>query len=197
MVSIIKHALPKTALIPPLKIVHQNQIWHPMTQKRFLNVHEHISYTLLKEAGICVPSFGVAKSKEEAVAAANKLESDDLVVKAQVLAGGRGVGHFKNGLKGGVKMATTPEEVGELASKMIGDLLVTKQTGEEGRICNKVMITQRKYPKKEFYFAIMLERAFNGPVVIASSQGGVNIEDVAARSPEAIHYEPVNINTGK
>lgn len=76
-----------------------------MQQSRQLNVHEHISYTVLKEAGIGVPKFEVCKSKDEAVAAAKKIGAKDLVVKAQVLAGGRGKGHFKSGLKGGVRMA--------------------------------------------------------------------------------------------
>lgn len=79
---------------------------------------------------------------------------------------------------------------------MIGQLLVTKQTGAAGRICNKVMVAERKFPRREFYFAVMMERAFNGPVVIASSQGGVNIEDVAAETPDAIFYEPIDILKG-
>lgn len=79
--------------------------WQPQKQQsRNLNVHEHISYTLLRDAGIPVPKFGVAKTKEEAKEIAKKLGTKDLVLKAQVLAGGRGVGHFKNGLKGGVQM---------------------------------------------------------------------------------------------
>ncbi|PSN34033.1 Succinate--CoA ligase [ADP-forming] subunit beta [Blattella germanica] len=162
-------------------------------QQRNLNVHEHISYTLLRDAGIPVPKFGVAKTKDEAVKIARDLNTRDLVLKAQVLAGGRGKGSFKNGLKGGVRMVATPEEAGDIASKMIGELLVTKQTGEAGRICNNVMVTERKYPRKEYYIAIMMERAFQGPVIIASSQGGVNIEDVAKENPDAIVYEPIDI----
>lgn len=79
---------------------------------------------------------------------------------------------------------------------MVGQLLVTKQTGAAGRICNKVMVAERKFPRREFYFAVMMERAFNGPVVIASSQGGVNIEEVAAENPDAIVYEPIDIIKG-
>ncbi|KAG6458662.1 hypothetical protein O3G_MSEX010980 [Manduca sexta] len=79
---------------------------------------------------------------------------------------------------------------------MLKQFLVTKQTGAAGRICNMVMVTERKFPRREFYIAIMMERSFNGPVIIASSQGGVNIEDVAAESPEAITYEPIDIKTG-
>lgn len=79
---------------------------------------------------------------------------------------------------------------------MIGDYLVTKQTGPDGRICNKVMITERKYPRKEYYFCVMMERSFGGPVIIASSQGGVNIEDVAAENPDAILKVPIDIVEG-
>lgn len=82
-----------------------NGLWQPQQQQtRNLNVHEHISYSLLKEAGITVPNFGVAKTKDEAKKIAEDLKTKDIVLKAQVLAGGRGKGHFKNGLKGGVRM---------------------------------------------------------------------------------------------
>ncbi|XP_039295752.1 succinate--CoA ligase [ADP-forming] subunit beta, mitochondrial [Nilaparvata lugens] len=165
-------------------------------QTRNLNVQEHVSYTLLKEAGIPVPNFGVAKSKAEAKEIAKKLNVKDIVLKAQVLAGGRGKGAFKGGLKGGVRMVFTPEEAEEFAGQMIGDFLITKQTGAKGRICNSVMVAERKFPRKEYYFAVMMERAFAGPVLIASSQGGVNIEEVAAENPQAILYEPINITEG-
>ncbi|KAK9496990.1 hypothetical protein O3M35_012789 [Rhynocoris fuscipes] len=165
-------------------------------QRRNLNVHEHISYTLLSGAGIPVPKFGLAKTKQEAGDLARKLNIKDIVLKAQVLAGGRGKGSFKGGLKGGVRMVFSPEEAEDIAGKMIGDYLITKQTGEKGRICNSVMVTERKFPRKEYYFAIMMERAFNGPVVIASSQGGVNIEEVAAENPSAIMYIPIDITKG-
>jgi succinyl-CoA synthetase beta subunit len=140
--------------------------------------------------------FGVASSGAEAEKIAKDLQTKNLVLKAQVLAGGRGKGSFKNGLKGGVRIVYDPKEAQEISSKMIGELLVTKQTGAAGRICNTVMVAERKFPRREFYFAVMMERAFNGPVLIASSQGGVNIEEVAAENPEAIVYEPIDINKG-
>ncbi|XP_057657239.1 succinate--CoA ligase [ADP-forming] subunit beta, mitochondrial-like [Diorhabda carinulata] len=178
-------------------IKKSNKILHfQWQQSRKLNVQEHISYTLLKNAGIPVPNFGVAKSKQEAKQIAQKLNTKDLVLKAQVLAGGRGKGTFKNGLKSGVRMVFTPDEAENIAGKMLGQYLVTKQTGAKGRICNSVMVAERKYPRREFYLAVMMERAFNGPVVIASSSGGVNIEEVAAENPEAIIKEPVDIVTG-
>uniref|UniRef100_A0A1B6FWG5 Succinate--CoA ligase [ADP-forming] subunit beta, mitochondrial n=1 Tax=Cuerna arida TaxID=1464854 RepID=A0A1B6FWG5_9HEMI len=181
-----------------IKLLVANTPALPWNQQphRNLNVHEHISYTLLKEAGIPVPQFGVAKTKKEAADIAKKLNIKDIVLKAQVLAGGRGKGHFKGGLKGGVRMCYTPEEAEDLAGQMLGDFLITKQTGEKGRICNAVMVTERKFPRREFYFAFMMERAFSGPVLIASSQGGVNIEEVAAENPQAIMYEPVDITKG-
>merc|ERR1711936_141414 len=155
-------------------------------EKRALSVHEHVSMSLLKEAGVPVPKFGVAKTAAEAKQIAVDIASNDLVVKAQVLAGGRGKGHFAGGSKGGVRLVYSPEEVEEASVGMIGDFLITKQTGAEGRICNTVMVTERKYTRKEFYIAFMNERAFNGPVCIASSEGGVNIEEVAEKNPDAI-----------
>ncbi|XP_047344001.1 succinate--CoA ligase [ADP-forming] subunit beta, mitochondrial isoform X1 [Vespa velutina] len=163
---------------------------------RNLNVHEHISYSLLNEAGVPTPKFGVAKTPDEAGKLAADLKTKDIVLKAQVLAGGRGKGHFKDSNISGVKMCETPEEAKALASQMLGKLLITKQTGEGGRICNAVMVTQRMFPRKEYYLAVMMERAFGGPVIIASSQGGVNIEEVAATNPSAIMYEPIDINKG-
>merc|ERR1712241_1604353 len=165
-------------------------------QQRDLSVHEHVSMSLLKEAGVPVPNFGVAKSAEEAKQIAQDITTNDLVVKAQVLAGGRGKGSFKGGYKGGVKLVYSPEEVEESAKGMIGDFLITKQTGADGRICNSVMITERKYTREEYYIAFMNERAFNGPVIIASSEGGVNIEETAEKNPDAIVKFPIDVMEG-
>merc|ERR1712024_206488 len=165
-------------------------------QQRELSVHEHVSMSLLKEAGVPVPNFGVAKSAEEAKQIAQDITTNDLVVKAQVLAGGRGKGAFKRGYKGGVKLVYSPEEVEDSAKGMIGDFLITKQTGADGRICNSVMITERKYTRKEYYIAFMNERAFNGPVIIASSEGGVNIEETAEKNPDSIVKFPIDAVQG-
>lgn len=130
--------------------------------KRHLNVHEHVGLKILKDAGVNVPRFGVAHCAEEAVRVASTELSgiSDYVVKAQVLAGGRGKGTFSSGMKGGVKIVYSPDEVGEIAGKMIGNMLITKQTGAEGIPCNKVMISERLYPRREYYFAIMMERQY-------------------------------------
>jgi len=163
---------------------------------RNLSVHEHVSMSLLKEAGVPTPKFGVATSVDQAKAIANDIGSNDLVVKAQVLAGGRGKGKFMKSQKGGVQLVYDAEEVGNAAADMLNDHLVTKQTGADGRICNSVMVTERKYTRKEYYLPFMNERAFGGPVLIASSEGGVNIEDVAAKNPDAIIKVPIPIEEG-
>uniref|UniRef100_A0AAY4C056 Succinate--CoA ligase [ADP-forming] subunit beta, mitochondrial n=1 Tax=Denticeps clupeoides TaxID=299321 RepID=A0AAY4C056_9TELE len=165
-------------------------------QQRNLSLHEYMSIGLLKDAGISVPAGMVAGSPEEAYSIARQIGSKDLVVKAQVLAGGRGKGTFEGGLKGGVKIVYSPEEARDIASKMIGKKLYTKQTGEGGRICNQVFICERRYPRREYYFAITMERSYQGPVLIGSAQGGVNIEDVAAENPDAIIKEPIDIMEG-
>merc|ERR1712168_840330 len=167
-----------------------------VSQKRDLSVHEHVSMSLLQEAGVPVPKFGVAQSSAEAKKIAEDIATSDLVVKAQVLAGGRGKGSFKGGFKGGVQLVYNPDEVETASKGMIGDFLITKQTGAEGRICNSVMVTERKYTRKEYYIAIMNERAFNGPVIIASSEGGVNIEETAEKNPDAIVKFPIDVMEG-
>lgn len=108
-----------------------------------------------------VNRFGVATSGAEARRIADDLKTDNIVLKAQVLAGGRGKGAFKNGLKGGVRLVYSSDEAEQISSKMINQVLVTKQTGAAGRMCNKVMVAERKFPRREFYFAVMMERAFN------------------------------------
>jgi len=151
---------------------------------------------VLQKHNIPVPGFGVAHNSKEAEEIAVSLDSTDVVVKAQVLAGGRGKGHFKGGFKGGVKLLFSAEEAANVADQMIGDRLITKQTGEKGVPCNKVMVCERKFPRREFYLAIMLERSFGGPVIIASAQGGINIEEIAAEDPSAIFKFPVDIVEG-
>ncbi|KAK2514275.1 Sucla2 [Columba guinea] len=165
-------------------------------QQRRLSLHEYLSMGLLQEAGISVPHGVVARTPDEAYKIAKEIGSKDLVIKAQVLAGGRGKGTFEGGLKGGVKIVFSPEEAKAVSSRMIGKKLFTKQTGEKGRICNQVFVCERRYPRREYYFAITMERSFQGPVLIGSSQGGVNIEDVAAENPDAIIKEPIDIVEG-
>ena len=134
-------------------------------QVRNLSVHEHVSMSLLKEAGVPTPKFGVATTVDQAKAIAEDIGSNDLVVKAQVLAGGRGKGKFMKSQKGGVQLVYDANEVANAAQDMLNDKLVTKQTGADGRICNSVMVTERKYTRKEYYLAFMNERAFGVSVL--------------------------------
>merc|ERR1712241_1080715 len=163
---------------------------------RNLSVHECISMKILDDAGVPVPNFGIATSSAEARKIAEDLNTKDLVIKAQVLAGGRGKGRFANYPKGGVQLLYSADEVEAAAKGMIGDFLITKQTGAEGRICNSVMVTERKYTRKEYYLAFTNDRKFNGPVLIASTEGGVNIEEIAASNPDAIQTFPIDIIGG-
>ncbi|XP_046853113.1 succinate--CoA ligase [ADP-forming] subunit beta, mitochondrial-like [Xenia sp. Carnegie-2017] len=163
---------------------------------RHLSLHEYQSIQLLDDAGVLTPKGGVAETPQQAYEIADTIGAEDLVLKAQVLAGGRGKGTFEGGLHGGVRIVFSPEECKEFASRMLGKKLFTKQTGEKGRICNKVLICERLYSRREYYFAITMERSFMGPVLVGSHQGGVDIEKVAAEHPEAIFKEPVDIFKG-
>jgi len=165
--------------------------------RNYLLLHEYVSMGILKDYDIKIPRFQVASSSKEVEKIVESKElGDDVVIKAQVLAGGRGKGSFSSGMKGGVKMAYNPTEAESLSNNMLGHRLYTKQTGREGKPCNQVMVCERLYPRREFYFAITLERAYQAPVIITSSQGGGNIEEIAAENPDAIIKQPVDIAVG-
>lgn len=119
-----------------------------------------------------------------------------MVIKAQVLAGGRGKGTFDNGLKGGVRVIYSAHEAEMFAEQMIGHNLVTKQTGADGRLCSSVYICERKFARREFYLAILMDRGSQGPVIVSSSQGGVDIEGVAKDTPDAIITTYIDIKEG-
>ncbi|THH32347.1 hypothetical protein EUX98_g1858 [Antrodiella citrinella] len=165
-------------------------------QKRFLSIHEYQSVELLNSYGIPTPLSIPAKTSQEAFDAAQKLSSTGSVIKAQVLAGGRGKGKFDNGFQGGVHVVESPQQAKEYAEKMLGAKLITKQTGAAGRICNTVMLAERRDPKHEYYVAVLNDRATGGPVLVSSSQGGMNIEEVAAKDPKAIITTPINFEKG-
>ncbi|KAL1303339.1 hypothetical protein AAFC00_006738 [Neodothiora populina] len=167
-----------------------------LQQTRNLSIHEYRSAELLKSYGIGVPAGSVAHTAAEAETVAKSIGGDDMVVKAQVLAGGRGKGHFDSGFKGGVRVVYSPQEAKVLANEMIGHKLITKQTGEKGRICNSVYIVERKFARREFYLAVLMDRASQAPIIVASSQGGMDIEAVAKESPEAIITTKVDIHKG-
>ena len=157
-----------------------------------MNIHEYQAKELLDLFGVANSPGGVASTPEEAEKIATSLNTQDLVIKAQVHAGGRGKGTFKNGFKGGVHLCKTPAEIRDTAAKMLGETLVTHQTGEEGRVVRKVLVAQSVEIEKELYFAILIDRAISAPIIVASTEGGVDIEAVAEHTPEKIFHLPVD-----
>ncbi len=157
-----------------------------------MNIHEYQAKELFEKFGVPSPNGQVASTAEEAESAANAIGGSGLVVKAQVHAGGRGKGTFKNGFKGGVHLADTPAEIKDLAAQMLGQTLVTHQTGEEGRFVNKVMVAESVDIESEFYLSILLDRATCRPVIVASTEGGMDIEKVAEETPDLIVKEFVH-----
>ncbi|XP_021121754.1 succinate--CoA ligase [GDP-forming] subunit beta, mitochondrial [Heterocephalus glaber] len=166
------------------------------TSRRWLNLQEYQSKKLMSDNGVRVQRFFVANTANEALEAAKRLNVKEIVLKAQILAGGRGKGVFNSGLKGGVHLTKDPKVVGQLAKQMIGYNLATKQTPKEGVKVNKVMVAEALDISRETYLAILMDRAYNGPVLVGSPQGGVDIEEVAASNPELIFKEPIDIFEG-
>ena len=157
-----------------------------------MNIHEYQARELLQRFDVATTRGKVASTLEEAEQIARELGDVDIVVKAQIHAGGRGKGTFKNGFKGGVHVRKTPEDVREVSAKMLGQILVTHQTGPAGRAVNKVLVTESADIAGEIYFAILLDRATAAPLIVASTEGGVEIETVAAKSPEKIIREAID-----
>ena len=164
--------------------------------KRFLSLHEYRSAQLLKSYGVGVPKGAAATTPEDAYKVAKELGTNELVIKAQALTGGRGKGHFDSGLQGGVKLISTPEEAQDLAKQMLGHKIITKQTGASGKEVTAVYIVERKDARTEAYVAILMDRASQKPMIVASSQGGMDIEGVAHDTPEAIKTFPVPLEEG-
>jgi succinyl-CoA synthetase beta subunit len=157
-----------------------------------MNIHEYQAKELLQKFGVATPAGKVASTPEEAEQVARELGGSDLVVKAQIHAGGRGKGTFTNGFKGGVHLVKSAKEAREVATKMLGQTLVTHQTGPAGRVVNKVLVVKSAEIAREIYFAVLLDRATAAPLIVASTEGGVEIEMVAEKSPEKIMREPID-----
>ena len=142
-----------------------------------------------------MPDGDVCKTPAEAQAAAEKLVAAGhkmLVVKSQIHAGGRGKGTFKSGFKGGVKLCKTAAEAKDLAAAMLGNVLVTKQTGPDGRLVSTLLVAGAPNIKKELYLAVLLDRGNSRPLIMASTEGGVDIEEVAEKTPEKIVKEHID-----
>eukprot|EP00228_Micromonas_bravo_P009932 CAMPEP_0203003160 /NCGR_PEP_ID=MMETSP1401-20130829/1668_1 /ASSEMBLY_ACC=CAM_ASM_000894 /TAXON_ID=38833 /ORGANISM="Micromonas pusilla, Strain CCAC1681" /LENGTH=424 /DNA_ID=CAMNT_0049744723 /DNA_START=35 /DNA_END=1309 /DNA_ORIENTATION=+ len=168
-----------------------------LQQIRYLNIHEYQGAELMAKYGVRVPPGIACHTPDEVAAAAAKLSGDsgEVVVKSQVLAGGRGLGTFKSGLKGGVHIVPAGDAKA-LSEKMLGQVLVTKQTGEAGKPVNALLVAEKMTLVNEMYFAILLDRASAGPMVIACSEGGTSIEDLAESHPEKIIKMKIDLDAG-
>ena len=164
-----------------------------------MNIHEYQAKQLLAQYGVAVPAGDVCNTPEAAKSIAEKLFAGGakvVVVKAQIHAGGRGKGTFKSGFQGGVKLCKTAEDVYEKAKAMLGQVLVTKQTGPEGRLVSKLLVAAAPAIKKELYLAVLLDRSTSRPLMMVSTEGGVDIEEVAEKTPEKIIRETIDPATG-
>ncbi|SFV65980.1 Succinyl-CoA ligase [ADP-forming] beta chain [hydrothermal vent metagenome] len=154
-----------------------------------MNVHEYQAKQIFAEYGVPTPKGIMAETVDAAVEAAKELGGPIWVVKAQIHAGGRGLG-------GGVKLAKSLDEVRELADEILGMTLVTHQTGPEGKLVQKLYIEDGADIKDEFYLSVVLDRKLEMPLIMASTEGGMNIEDVAEKTPEKIITVPVDPTIG-
>ncbi|GBF88891.1 hypothetical protein Rsub_01390 [Raphidocelis subcapitata] len=166
-------------------------------QTRSLNIHEYQGAQLMAKMGINVPDGAAAFSVADVAAAADRFkdEAGEVVLKSQILAGGRGLGTFTSGLQGGVHICSAARAA-ELAKQMLGGTLVTKQTGPAGKPVNTLYVARKMKLKREMYFAILLDRKTAGPVMIGCSEGGTSIEDLAEKFPEKIIKIPIDIRQG-
>lgn len=164
-----------------------------------MNIHEFQAKQLLKQYGVAVPAGDPCKTVAEAKAAAEKLFAAGhtlAVIKSQIHAGGRGKGTFKHGFQGGVKLARSVDDSVNIADNMLGKTLVTKQTGPDGRVVQTILVAAAEDIQKEFYIAVLLDRANSRPLIMASTEGGVEIEEVAEKTPEKIVKEWVDPAVG-
>ena len=163
-----------------------------------MNIHEYQAKELLERYGVTVPKGIAAMSVEDAVKAAEQLPGPLYVVKAQIHAGGRGAGHFKNNPegKGGVRLCKTIEDVKAAAEAMLGEVLVTKQTGAEGKEVQRLYVTDGVEIEKEYYCSVLLDRATSRVTFLVSTEGGMDIEEVAEKTPEKILRVAVDPATG-
>ena len=163
-----------------------------------MNIHEYQAKELMRRYGIAVPDGGVAWTPDEAAKQAEKMGGPVWVVKSQIHAGGRGAGRFKNdpGGKGGVRVVKSVEEVRENADAMLGQVLVTKQTGAEGKEVKRLYIEDGCDIARELYLSVLLDRATSRVTVMASTEGGMDIEQVAEETPEKIIRVAIDPATG-
>ncbi|HZL58713.1 MAG TPA: ADP-forming succinate--CoA ligase subunit beta [Stellaceae bacterium] len=163
-----------------------------------MNIHEYQAKSLLQKFGVSVPKGGIAYTPQEAEKVAKTLAGPVYVVKAQIHAGGRGAGKFKNDPqgKGGVRLVKSPAEAASAAQAMLGQILVTKQTGPKGREVKRIYVEEGCDIKRELYLGLLIDRKTGRVTVMASTEGGMDIEDVAHKTPEKIVKLAIDPATG-
>ncbi len=164
-----------------------------------MNIHEYQAKQLLAQYGVAIPPTEVCDTPDAARTIAEQFlaeGADIIAVKSQIHAGGRSKGTFKSGFQGGVKLCKTAEDVYQKAKAMLGNVLVTQQTGPEGRLVSKLIIAAAPAIEKELFLAVLLDRSSSRPVVMASTEGGTDIEEVAAKMPEKIIKEAIDPAVG-
>ena len=163
-----------------------------------MNIHEYQAKSLLKKYGVAVPRGGVAYTSQEAETVARELGGPVWVVKSQIHAGGRGAGRFKDNPegKGGVRVVKSIEDVGKNAGEMLGHVLVTKQTGPDGKEVKRIYVEEGADIKRELYLGMLVDRGTGRVTIIASTEGGMEIEEVAHNTPEKIIKVPVDPASG-
>uniref|UniRef100_C1L4E9 Succinate--CoA ligase [ADP-forming] subunit beta, mitochondrial n=1 Tax=Schistosoma japonicum TaxID=6182 RepID=C1L4E9_SCHJA len=166
------------------------------TWKRFINLQEFQCKELMSNYGINVQKFIVVRNPSEVNLAKNNFIVEEYVIKAQIPAGGRGMGVFRDGFKGGVHLTKDPNEMAHIVMKMLGNHLVTKQTTSSGILVSQVMVAEALDIRRETYFAILMDRISNSPIMIACSQGGMDIEELAKHCPSTIIKESINVTIG-
>jgi succinyl-CoA synthetase beta subunit len=162
-----------------------------------MKIHEFQAKEILRDAGVAVPRGVVARSAEEAAGAFTKLGGPVAVVKAQIHAGGRGKGTIReNPKQRGVQLVKSADEARQVAAALLGNDLVTIQTGPAGQKVRQVLVEEGCDVARELYLGIVVDRASAGPVLMASGEGGMNIEEVAAKTPELIYREGFHPDSG-
>ncbi|CAK1599682.1 unnamed protein product [Parnassius mnemosyne] len=163
--------------------------------KRNLNLQEYHSKDLLRKHQVSIQNFRLLDANLDPNTLSD-FKANEYVIKAQILAGGRGKGHFDNGFKGGVHLTKNPSEILPLAKNMIGHKLITKQTPKEGILVHKVMVAESVNIIRETYLSIVMERTYNGAALVASPAGGMDIETVAEKTPHLLKTVPIDIYEG-
>lgn len=166
-----------------------------VTATRNLNLQEYHSKDLLRKHQVSIQDFRILDTSLDPKPISG-FKAAEYVIKAQILAGGRGKGHFDNGFKGGVHLTKNPDEILSLAKNMLGHKLITKQTPKDGIMVDKVMVAESVNIQRETYLSIIMDRSFNGAALVASPAGGMDIEQVAEETPHLLKTVPIDVYEG-